>query len=195
MFFNISQKHVSWACVLALAEVAIMGLTPTDAQTQTREVIAACYVPRTGQVYRIGERDLPSRCRSETDVAFRFNVQGPPGAPGPQGPSLIQGYAFVKFNGGLRADKSFNVTSVSLGTDGKGGTAPSFYCFELPFTPNGAVASGVVGRGTFIEVDIAPGVTDAFGIVCPSSAEAIAQVFRASGTQAPTGNDFFIVFW
>ena len=64
-----------------LALVAIASL-PSTASAQT---IQACYVAKTGTVYRINVSDTPPNCGKNT--AFHWNVTGPAGQTGPQGPA------------------------------------------------------------------------------------------------------------
>ncbi len=48
-------------------------------------VIVACYSPKTGSVYRIGQPGLADSCK-RNDVEFSWNQSGPPGVPGVEGP-------------------------------------------------------------------------------------------------------------
>ena len=64
--------------VLAFAAIASL---PTSVNAQT---IQACYVAKTGTVYRINVSDTPPNCGKNT--AFHWNVTGPAGQTGPTGP-------------------------------------------------------------------------------------------------------------
>lgn len=69
-----------------------------DAQTPGPTLLYACYVPRTGSVYRIKTPDTPQIC-GKGHVEFSWNeqgiqgLQGPAGATGPTGPTGAAGEA------------------------------------------------------------------------------------------------------
>jgi hypothetical protein len=69
------------ACAWALTGAAIA--LPPQAAAQT--VYYACYVPRSGAVYRIREYGVPRDCIDPAHVQFKWNEQGPQGPQGPAG--------------------------------------------------------------------------------------------------------------
>ena len=87
--------------VLALAALGLVPSTVAQAQTQatteasiTDGVIYACYVPKTGTVYRINVSGSPTKCGTN-HVSFSWNISGPEGPEGPTGPSGLTGYRIV----------------------------------------------------------------------------------------------------
>ena len=63
------RKAKRWliATPLGSALFAVLALSPAAAQTYQ-----ACYVPKTGVVYRIGTEDTPEECRSDRHVEFSW---------------------------------------------------------------------------------------------------------------------------
>ena len=79
--------------VLALAALGLVPSAVAQAQTQatstasiTDGVIYACYVPKTGTVYRINVSGSPIKCATN-HVLFSWNISGPEGPQGPEGPA------------------------------------------------------------------------------------------------------------
>jgi hypothetical protein len=114
--------------VLALA--ALTSMTST-ASAQT---IQACYVTKTGTVYRINVADTPPNCGK--NVAFHWNVTGPTGQTGQTGP---QGPA------GPGSSYSFHSTDYEL-TGGFGGNTNC---------PEGSTATG---GGYLLHGTVDPGI-------------------------------------
>lgn len=72
----------------ALALVALLpAALPTTAEAQT---LAACYIPKSGTVYRIQTPGAPTKC-SQNHVQFTWSVQGETGAQGAEGPAGPEG--------------------------------------------------------------------------------------------------------
>ena len=82
---------------LAGAFCALVVLTPTEADAQVAPVVFhACYVPNSGNVYRVGEPNTPATCVSPQHIGFSWRdrgLAGPAGPVGPQGPQGAQGAA------------------------------------------------------------------------------------------------------
>ena len=84
--------------LFACAAVLAAGPAVLAAQTaaSTPPVIDACYVPGSGAVYRINTPEgpapgTPGACLAASHVRFRWNQQGPAGAPGTLGAPGPQG--------------------------------------------------------------------------------------------------------
>lgn len=92
----------------------LASASPLTAQTPT--ILSACYVPKTGTVYRIDVPNAPGACLKADHVGFSWNQEGIQGSQGPagpqgetgptgsqgdtgtagvQGPSGVSGYEFV----------------------------------------------------------------------------------------------------
>ena len=87
--------------MLVVATIAALAPAALSAQTQaattasiTDGVIYACYVPKTGTVYRINVSGSPTKCGTN-HVSFSWNVSGPQGEPGPAGSSGVAGHRIV----------------------------------------------------------------------------------------------------
>ena len=114
--------------------------------------------------------------------------QGLPGAPGE--PGSARAYALIGSNGSVNRAK--NVTGVSH-TTGSG-----IYCFDLPFTPDNAVASGArPGPGNFtfkafVTTGVAP---DLGGVACVAPfTDAVAAVTDSGDASSLKDFAFFIAF-
>jgi hypothetical protein len=83
---------------MALGFILLVGM-PAPAHGQSPALLHACYVPKSGTVYRIQAPDAPAACLKPEHVAFSWNeqgIQGPvgeSGATGPQGEAGPQGTA------------------------------------------------------------------------------------------------------
>lgn len=64
------------------AALAFVALVPSIAQAQT---LTACYVPKSGTVYRIKVEGTPTKC-AQNHVEFTWSMAGQVGPEGPQGP-------------------------------------------------------------------------------------------------------------
>jgi len=85
-----ARRAFSASVMLVAAALAIsFGAASAHAQAKAQppDTIWACYIPRTGTVYRIKTTDLRQTCRSSKHVMFSWNAQGPQGDTGPQGPA------------------------------------------------------------------------------------------------------------
>jgi hypothetical protein len=72
--------------MMVLGCAALPVAAPLLAQTPT--VLSACYVPKSGTVYRVGAANAPAACVKQDHVPFSWNeegIQGPQGEPGSQG--------------------------------------------------------------------------------------------------------------
>lgn len=111
-------------------------------------------------------------------------VQGVPGDPG-----SARAYALIGSNGSVNRAK--NVTGVSH-------TAGGVYCFDLPFTPDNAVATGArPGPGsfsfkTFVTTGVAPDLGSA-SCVAPFT-DAVAAVTESGDAVSFVDGAFFIMF-
>ena len=92
---------------LAVLALAVIAILPSTGHAQT---IQACYVAKTGTVYRINVSDTPPNCGKNT--SFHWNVTGPAGQTGPTGP---QGPA------GPEGSYSIHSTEYELSGSGFGG--------------------------------------------------------------------------
>lgn len=84
--FSVSVCGVGAAIALMLGHTAAV-----EAQTPSGTVLSACYVPKSGTVYRTNTPDTPPSCLKPEHVAFSWNQQGIQGPQGPQGPAGPQG--------------------------------------------------------------------------------------------------------
>lgn len=101
MMNNLTKRSMSNVPVaVAFVALGLVAFMPANraAQPEEPEVFRACYVPRSGVVYRIGEPDLRSECQRR-HVEFSWNEQGPQGDPGPPGPSNGGGLTRTVFTG------------------------------------------------------------------------------------------------
>ena len=113
-FARIPGRVMSAMPCWVTAVVLLATASPLAAQTPT--ILSACYVPKTGTVYRIETANAPVACLKADHVPFSWNqegIQGPqgptgpqgetgpagqqgdPGSAGAQGPSGVSGYEFV----------------------------------------------------------------------------------------------------
>jgi hypothetical protein len=119
---------------------------------------------------------------------------GPPGPTGPPGeagaPGSARAYALIGSNGSVTRSK--NVTGVSHTA------ASGIYCFDLPFTPDNAVATGArPGPGnfnfkTFVTTGVAPNL-GSLSCVAPFD-DAVAAVTTAADATSFDDEAFFIMF-
>ena len=79
------------------AAFALVALLPSVARAQT---LTACYVPKSGTVYRIKVDGAPTKC-AQNHVEFTWSATGTPGPQGPQGETGPQGPAGPAGNTGL----------------------------------------------------------------------------------------------
>ena len=147
----------SAALVLGLV---LPGAIPTPASAQTPQLLRACYVPKSGTVYRIASADAPASCLKSEHVEFSWNqrgIQGQTGAQGPQGEPGTQG---------------------SAGSQGPSGPQ------GVPGPTGPAGISGL--ERVEVELQINPGQSGQFVARCPAGKIAISGGYR---TQAQAAND------
>jgi hypothetical protein len=82
-----TARGLRWTFFALSALVAVGWATPASAQVEeeVQVTLYACYVPRSGVVYRIREEGLKQDCSSPKHVMFSWNERGLPGAAGPPG--------------------------------------------------------------------------------------------------------------
>lgn len=116
-----TRRSARWVIVAALIVLAA-ALVPSALSAQSSSATySACYVPRSGTVYRIKAPNTPSACTKKDHVEFSWTEagipgpqgaqgpagpQGPQGPQGPAGPSGVRAYAYVSPSGALDADRS-----------------------------------------------------------------------------------------
>ena len=89
-------RRPAGAFLLGLAlSGAIISATAAYGSLESNNTINACYKPKNGSIYLIGEPGAPELCASN-DLPISWNVQGP---AGPQGPSGQFSGRFVSSNG------------------------------------------------------------------------------------------------
>lgn len=71
--------------VTSAVGLLLLASAPTSAFAQAPELLYACYVPKTGTVYRIRSAGAPATCVKAEHVEFSWNKEGPQGPEGPQG--------------------------------------------------------------------------------------------------------------
>src|ERR1044071_10250761 len=59
--------------------------SPRPLAALASDSIAACYVPASGTIYRIGSTGLPTTCLATSHIKFSWSITGPPGAAGATG--------------------------------------------------------------------------------------------------------------
>ena len=115
------------------------------------KLLYACYVPGSGTVYRVRERDTKQDCNSPEHVLFSWNAQGPQGPkgdPGPAGPAGASGEKGEKGDPG-------------------------------PQGPQGESGTGVTGYMIFWEInDVFPGWTASYQASCPSPQKVLGGGFK-----------------
>jgi hypothetical protein len=119
---------------------------------------------------------------------------GPQGATGPQGeagaPGSARAYALIGGNGSVNRSK--NVIGVSHTA------ASGIYCFDLPFTPDNAVANGArPGPGSFdFKTIVTTGVAPDLGTVTCVAPFIDAVAATTTGLDAASFSDqaFFVMF-
>lgn len=78
--------------------IILTGAVPTLGSAQVPGLLYACYVPKSGTVYRIRTEDTPANCIKPEHAEFSWNqqgIQGETGAPGPAGPQGETGPAGI----------------------------------------------------------------------------------------------------
>jgi trimeric autotransporter adhesin len=75
-----AMRHRTLA--LALAAGAFLAAAPAPAEAQFADTIQACYIPNTGNIYRVGEPDTQPNCVSPQHVPFTFLEDFRLGSPG-----------------------------------------------------------------------------------------------------------------
>jgi hypothetical protein len=124
-------RSARWVIVAALIVLAA-ALAPSVLSAQSSSATySACYVPRSGTVYRIKAPDTPSACTKKDHVEFSWTEagipgpqgpagpQGPQGPQGPAGPSGVRAYAYVAPSGALDAARSRGIVSVTMVSPGR----------------------------------------------------------------------------
>jgi len=80
------KRSARWVIAAALIVLAA-ALAPSFLSAQSSSATyAACYVPRSGTVYRIKAPNTPSACTKKDHVEFSWTEAGMPGPRGPAGP-------------------------------------------------------------------------------------------------------------
>lgn len=116
-------SRTTMPALLGCITVTALLATSSPLGAHAQSVLSACYVPKSGTLYRIDAPGAPPSCAKANHVAFSWNEQGiqgpegpvgpqgdsgPPGSPGtvgpageagpvgPQGPSGVSGYQFIQ---------------------------------------------------------------------------------------------------
>ncbi len=74
--------------LMVIGCMAVLTVAAPVLEAQAPTVLSACYVPKSGTVYRVDALDAPPACIKPEHLAFSWNeegIQGPQGEPGPQG--------------------------------------------------------------------------------------------------------------
>jgi hypothetical protein len=101
---NILEK-VQWTSAMLLLVTTVTVPAAVRAQQPTAaDTIRACYVPASGTIYRIGVEGGPVACHAG-HVEMKWNIAGPPGAPGIAGPQGEAGPAGPKGDTGPAGPK------------------------------------------------------------------------------------------
>lgn len=79
-------RRISPASTALALGLVLAGAVPTPASAQAPELLYACYVPKSGTVYRIRSSNAPAECVKPDHVEFSWNQQGIQGETGAQGP-------------------------------------------------------------------------------------------------------------
>lgn len=121
----------SMARQLSVAAVALAVVPAALLAQGTSATYTACYVLRSGTVYRIKAPNAPSTCTKQDHVEFSWSETGVPGPQGPQGPAGPQGpqgpagqpgvraYAHITASGTLDSNRSRSIVSVTQPTPGR----------------------------------------------------------------------------
>lgn len=127
------RRSAHWIIALALIILAA-ALVPSVLSAQSSDTYTACYVPRSGTVYRIKAPNTPSDCTKQDHIEFSWTEagmpgpqgaqgptgpQGPQGPQGPAGPSGVRAYAYVSPSGALDAARSRGIVSVTMVSPGR----------------------------------------------------------------------------
>lgn len=71
--------------VLSLGTIGEAGAQQVGPSLPLPTAYHACYMPNSGNVYRIGTPDTPQQCVSPGHISFSWSDPGPAGPQGPQG--------------------------------------------------------------------------------------------------------------
>lgn len=116
------KRSARWVIAAALIVLAA-ALAPSFLSAQSSSATyAACYVPRSGTVYRIKAPNTPSACTKKDHVEFSWTEAGMPGPRGPAGPQGPQGPpdlhpAVVSQTDEMLASVAWDEEMVSSGVD------------------------------------------------------------------------------
>jgi hypothetical protein len=157
--------------VMVIGCMAIMPFAAAPLlEAQTPTVLSACYVPKSGTVYRVDVADAPPACLKPEHVPFSWNeegIQGPQGEPGPQGEAGPAGPEGAAGPAGETGPAGEAGPAGPAGTDGVSG-------YEFVASVFRPVPSGV----------------STHALSCPSGKRAMGGGYRLEN-----GHDFVKVLW
>ncbi len=214
-FRAVRGRYRAACTILALGLTSIAGrtqaqnapasTTSTASSADSAMRIAACYVPASGTVYRIGAAGLPETCLARTHVRFSWNTLGqvgakgetgavgptgpvgPAGAVGPQGPPGAAGANGVAGTNGLAGAMGPSGPQGPIGATGPAG-APGATGLTGPAGPMGPAGPiGPVGPTGATGATGAAGATGATGATGPAGPQGTAGAQGAQGVPGPAG--------
>ncbi len=115
--------------------------TSATAHAQTPTLLSACYVPKTGTVYRIRAPDTPPIC-SKSHIEFGWNQQGIQGQPGIAGPAGETGAPGVAGPAGAAGPQGSEGPAGPQGTAGVSGFV--YIRSDAVIIPPSGITQGIV---------------------------------------------------
>lgn len=150
---------------LTLLLAATLLSAPLRLSAQTASPLLACFVPKSGTMYVVGQPGAPEKCRSVDHVLLQWNAvgpAGPQGAVGPAGPAgapgaggattltgstALSGHEIVKSRQVISAliggSVSYLIATCPVGKVAIAGGALSVAQFTGGYLANGAAVSWV----------------------------------------------------
>lgn len=107
-------------CLLPLALIAGGRLAAQEAKAA--DVMLACFVPRSGTMYVVGQSGAPATCRDSGHVLIQWNTVGPAGPPGVKGDSGKTGLSGPKGDPGPAGPQGLKGDPGPRGPAGTGGS-------------------------------------------------------------------------
>ena len=121
----LSRSRAAGRATYWLFTIAFASAVIPEALAGQTTTLTACYVPKSGTVYRIKAPNTPQACTKADHVEFNWSDQSDAGQRKAQGPSGggaplgIRAYAYVSGNGALDAKRSRGIVSVTNPATGK----------------------------------------------------------------------------
>lgn len=79
------MRFATFQLTVGLLSAAVLSTSLRAQAAPADSVIKACYVKRSGTIYRVEAESAPTECTSRRDIPMVWNQRGPVGPAGPQG--------------------------------------------------------------------------------------------------------------